>query len=103
HFKEINDTRGHADGDAVLREMAARFKRHVRATDTVARIGGDEFVIILEGLRGADEVALIAAKLVEAGRQPFILEEDGVSLSISLGIGLASPNRHNDKDALMLE
>lgn len=103
HFKQINDTRGDADGDAVLREMALRFKRHVRGTDTVARIGGDEFVIILEGLRSADEAALIAAKLVDAGRQPFMLSEGSVGLSISIGIGLAAPNQYNDKDALMLE
>ncbi|WP_192805086.1 sensor domain-containing diguanylate cyclase [Noviherbaspirillum aerium] len=102
HFKHINDTHGHAGGDAVLREMAMRLKRHVRATDTVARLGGDEFVVILEGLGSDEEADLIAAKLVHACRQPIVLQDGEVDISISISIGIGSSAPGRDQDALML-
>lgn len=103
YFKQINDTHGHAGGDAVLRETAIRLKRHVRATDTVARLGGDEFVVILEGLHSGEEADVIAAKLIDAGRQPLMLQDGGVVPSISIGIGVAAPGTGKDRDALMLD
>jgi PAS domain S-box-containing protein len=60
HFKQINDTHGHGVGDQVLKEFAGRLLSAVRQTDTVARLAGDEFVIILEGLNDADEASLVA-------------------------------------------
>ncbi len=86
-FKSINDSLGHAMGDAVLQEFARRLQRSVRSTDTVARLAGDEFVIILEGLGGEAEPAAVAAKIVAAMGPRFELQ--GQQLQVSTSIGLA--------------
>jgi diguanylate cyclase (GGDEF)-like protein/PAS domain S-box-containing protein len=87
HFKEINDSLGHASGDAVLREFAKRLSGTVRATDTVARLAGDEFVIVLEQVGSARECGLIADKLLEAVRADFLI--DGQPRRITTSIGIA--------------
>jgi diguanylate cyclase (GGDEF)-like protein/PAS domain S-box-containing protein len=87
HFKSINDTQGHGAGDEVLKEFAARLVRNVRATDTVARLAGDEFIIIFEQVASADEAARLAAKIVEAVRRPFTVA--GTQKHITTSIGLA--------------
>lgn len=87
HFKRINDTWGHGVGDGVLREFGRRLQDSVRATDTVARLAGDEFVVLLEGVAGAPEAERIAAKIVERVRQP--MQVDGVELEITTSIGIA--------------
>ena len=87
-FKEINDTHGHGVGDAVLREFAARMAASVRATDTVARLAGDEFVIILEVLNQRDEAAMTAAKIVKSMRDPVVVNGKTLQLSTSVGIAL---------------
>jgi diguanylate cyclase (GGDEF)-like protein len=63
HFKRINDTHGHAVGDLVLKEFARRLQANVRATDTVARLSGDEFVIILEDLKTEQEATSVGIAL----------------------------------------
>ena len=88
HFKAINDTHGHAAGDAVLKEFAARIKGAVRATDTAARLAGDEFVVILEGLQTVDEATHVAAKLVDVVRRPMQLAS-GEALTVTTSIGMA--------------
>jgi diguanylate cyclase (GGDEF)-like protein/PAS domain S-box-containing protein len=85
-FKEINDTLGHPAGDAVLREFARRMRECVRDTDLVARLAGDEFVIVLEGLQGAGEPQMVARKVVERLRQPIRLGDDEITVSGSVGI-----------------
>ena len=75
HFKQINDAHGHAAGDAVLKEFATRLQRCVRITDTVARLAGDEFVIILEGLQDAADAELVALKIGTVLQPPFSLGE----------------------------
>ena len=87
HFKHINDSLGHAVGDAVLREFARRLGATVRATDTVARLAGDEFVIVLEQVGSPLECERIAAKLLDAIRAPFAL--DGHTLAVTSSIGIA--------------
>jgi len=87
HFKVINDTLGHGAGDDVLKEFASRLAGNVRATDTVARLAGDEFVIIFEQLRHADEAAHLAQKIVEAVRVDFVI--GGAALRITTSIGVA--------------
>ena len=89
HFKAINDTLGHHGGDAVLREFALRLSSSVRATDTVARLAGDEFVIILEGLHLADESATVAKKIIAAmtGAFDVLGHQRQVSTSIGIAIG----------------
>lgn len=86
-FKEINDTLGHGAGDIVLKEFASRLVADVRAADTVARLAGDEFIIIFEQLANADEAGVLAAKIVEAMRVPF--EVAGSPRKITTSIGLA--------------
>lgn len=87
HFKKINDTHGHAVGDDVLKEFARRLQGNVRATDTVARLSGDEFVIILEDLKSEQEVMAVAAKIAAALRPPF--QAAGVQLAVTTSIGIA--------------
>jgi diguanylate cyclase (GGDEF)-like protein len=91
HFKQINDNLGHAVGDAVLREFARRLAATVRATDTVARLAGDEFVIVLEQVGSPLECERIAAKLLDAIRAPFVL--DGHTLPVTSSIGIAWSGR----------
>ncbi|QJD98965.1 diguanylate cyclase [Massilia forsythiae] len=87
HFKQINDSHGHAGGDAVLREFGQRLSATVRSTDTVARLAGDEFVIVLEQVGSPLECQRIADKLLEAMRAPF--DCDGRKLAVSASIGFA--------------
>jgi diguanylate cyclase (GGDEF)-like protein/PAS domain S-box-containing protein len=86
-FKEINDTLGHGAGDIVLKEFAARLMANIRAMDTVARLAGDEFIIIFEQVVNADEAGPLAAKIVEAMHVPF--EVAGSPRKITTSIGLA--------------
>ncbi len=72
-FKDVNDTLGHSSGDEVLIAAAERFSSCVRPGDTVARIGGDEFAILLDDASGVDEVASVAARVCTAMRAPFTL------------------------------
>ncbi|AWG45957.1 MULTISPECIES: diguanylate cyclase domain-containing protein [unclassified Massilia] len=87
HFKQINDGLGHASGDAVLREFAKRLSSTVRTTDTVARLAGDEFVIVLEQVGSARECSRIADKLLEALRADFLV--DGQPRRVTASIGIA--------------
>ncbi len=73
-FKAINDQFGHATGDAVLKEVAARLVTAVRATDTVARLAGDEFVVVLESLRSAAEAKPVVQKVLAQFAEPFLVE-----------------------------
>ena len=87
-FKAINDSLGHQAGDAVLKEFAQRLLRSVRASDLVARLAGDEFVIIFEGVRSAAEMRQIGAKIVAAVRLPFVLAGGPLSVTTSIGIAI---------------
>jgi diguanylate cyclase (GGDEF)-like protein/PAS domain S-box-containing protein len=87
HFKQINDTYGHDAGDKVIRMFAQRIRSVMRESDFMARVGGDEFVLITEGLNGQNDAALIAQKLVEAMAPPFNLV--GTVLQVTTSIGVA--------------
>jgi len=89
HFKQVNDTLGHAAGDIVLQEFARRVKDAVRVTDTVCRLAGDEFTVILEGLKGPGEAALVAQKIVAAFIAPFELATGPRKVSSSVGVAYA--------------
>ena len=88
-FKRINDSLGHAAGDEVLREFARRLSSCVRATDLVARLAGDEFVIVLEGIHTREECRFIARKIIAAMRGAFRAGDSIVSVTTSIGIALA--------------
>ena len=86
HFKTINDSRGHAAGDAVLREVALRLQASVRHTDMLARLAGDEFVVILDGLHSSAEAELIAQKIVAAMVSAVTFGDDAIVVGVSIGI-----------------
>ncbi len=85
-FKLTNDALGHDGGDALLKAVAARFASEVRAGDTLARIGGDEFAVILENLLSADGAAVVARKLLAALEAPLLIGHEQVQISASVGI-----------------
>lgn len=90
HFKMINDTHGHQVGDAVLLEAAARLQRLARPDDTVARFGGDEFVVVVQGLTDPADLAAFADRIVSGLRAPYQVGEDKVVATISIGVAVAS-------------
>jgi diguanylate cyclase (GGDEF)-like protein/PAS domain S-box-containing protein len=90
HFKQVNDTHGHAAGDAVLIEFAHRLRNSVRAPDIVARLSGDEFAIMIGELDDIGQVEHIAAHIVDALTAPFEFEDKRLSISASIGIGFSA-------------
>lgn len=88
HFKSVNDSLGHKAGDLLLREYAARLTRNVRITDTVARLAGDEFVIILESLHSIDEAQIVAQKIIASMGEPVDLGGTPRVVSTSIGIAM---------------
>ncbi|WP_185961198.1 PAS domain S-box protein [Telmatospirillum sp. J64-1] len=86
-FKPVNDTYGHPTGDALLRQVADRLRSSVREGDTVARIGGDEFVVIQSMVRRMDDADELAKRIIENLREPFDVE--GLSISIGTSVGIA--------------
>lgn len=88
-FKPVNDTYGHDAGDEVLRQVALRLQRGFRATDTVARFGGDEFVVILSQVNHLHDIRHIAGKILEQVEEPIDLDESQtVCVSASMGVSL---------------
>lgn len=91
-FKGINDTYGHACGDDLLRAVAARLRRHVRAGDTLARFGGDEFVILLDELSTPSDAQTVARTVLETFDNPFTLGNFRITISASAGVAVAPPD-----------
>jgi diguanylate cyclase (GGDEF)-like protein/PAS domain S-box-containing protein len=87
-FKIINDTLGHTIGDALLIALSRRLRASVRDDDTVARMGGDEFIFVLRGLRSAEDAVKPAQKILEAIRPPFHIHGHELYVTASIGIGL---------------
>jgi len=94
-FKTINDSLGHSFGDAVLRTLVKRLKESARKSDTVARIGGDEFVILMDNLRDSADADLVAARVLETMKSP--VEVLGHALLVTVSIGIAIYPK-DDKD-----
>jgi diguanylate cyclase (GGDEF)-like protein/PAS domain S-box-containing protein len=86
HFKVVNDAIGHSVGDEILVEMGRRLRRATRETDTVARFGGDEFVVLSEELGDDESVAALADRIRVAGQAPFVLEDHTIHLTLSTGV-----------------
>ncbi len=91
HFKEINDTWGHAVGDAVLAAMAARIRGSVRQGDTVGRTGGDEILVLLPDIHSIDEVAEIAEKIRCRAAEPIHVSGNTICATLSIGATVALP------------
>jgi diguanylate cyclase (GGDEF)-like protein len=89
-FKEVNDSLGHAAGDQLLMQVAVRLRSCVWAGDTVARVGGDEFAVLIEGLD--DKAEAVAARITETLREPFVVEGQELHVRASVGIAVRDPD-----------
>jgi diguanylate cyclase (GGDEF)-like protein len=89
HFKEVNDGFGHERGDELLKDIARCLETTVRSTDTVARLAGDEFTVILDSVAGVDEVSCLAAALVECARSSIDQHGHKVCVTTSIGVALS--------------
>ncbi len=99
-FKSINDTLGHAAGDHVLAETANILREETRKFDTVARVGGDEFVMILRGGNDADRVARIGARIISELERPILFEGQPCRISGSIGATLSDTYAVPDADRM---
>ncbi|HBS42047.1 MAG TPA: hypothetical protein DEA26_05155 [Oceanospirillales bacterium] len=100
HFKVINDSLGHDQGDILLREIARRLASNVRSSDTVCRLGGDEFVLILDDIREGRDISNFCQKLTQEISQPVTLKNRGYRVTPSIGVAVC-PADGNDPDTLM--
>jgi len=99
-FKQINDTHGHLAGDTVLREVAARLRCLLRDSDTVARMGGDEFVVILQDISGKASVEDVTKKIIDSLAEPILFHETRFTVTASVGISIY-PDDDKQIDALL--
>ncbi len=99
-FKGVNDTLGHAMGDALLKDVAARLTRCVRDGDVVARLGGDEFAIVQAEVQDAKDARVLAARILEAISAPYELDGHRATIGTSIGIAM-SPHDGNDAETLL--
>ncbi len=107
-FKHVNDTFGHAVGDALLSAVAERLQADLRAGDTVARLGGDEFGVILEGVRDTGDANVAAARIGESLARPFLVEGHNIQIGGTVGAVVGSTDSTTsglirDADAAMYE
>lgn len=99
HFKAVNDRYGHAAGDQVLKILAERFRMALREADTKARIGGDEFIFLLEQPGNLDEIAVVAQRVIDAAAEPVPFGDLSLEVGASIGISLY-PEHGRDADSL---
>ncbi len=101
-FKPVNDSLGHAAGDELLKSVAARLRHEIRESDTVARVGGDEFAIILADIARSEDARTVAEKINATLSSPFQLGSEGKSVEIGASIGIAIyPTEGQDADELV--
>ncbi|MGH9092403.1 MAG: putative bifunctional diguanylate cyclase/phosphodiesterase, partial [Acidimicrobiales bacterium] len=100
-FKRVNDTYGHATGDALIRQVAQRLRQVVRRQDTVARLGGDEFAVVLPGLADDASVREMASRMLDALRVPYRVDGNELHASASIGIALC-PDHGEGYDELLI-
>ena len=100
HFKEVNDTLGHSVGDRLLQAVSERLTSLLRKGDTVARMGGDEFMLLLPEITQVEGVAEVAQKILEAFREPYVFDDHELHVTTSIGIALY-PDAGEDEDTLM--
>ncbi|MBB5693370.1 putative bifunctional diguanylate cyclase/phosphodiesterase [Muricoccus pecuniae] len=103
HFKEVNDTLGHAMGDEVLRVVASRLRSCLRTTDTLARTGGDEFVLVAPGLEEPAQLEGFANRLLAAMEDPVPIGSEYRSIGLSIGAAVLAPGGFDGKPEAMLQ
>ena len=94
-FKLVNDSVGHATGDALLLQMAERLLHFLRPQDTLARLGGDEFAILVEDIMQVDDAVALGARIIEAGRTPFAFGEESFICTTSVGVAVTADAGHS--------
>ena len=99
-FKEINDTYGHSFGDELLQQLGTRLQSTLRTEDTIARFGGDEFTILLEGVGGKEDVQKVIKRIQSAWQNSFHVRDRNVNVTASIGVVMATENRHNIENLL---
>ena len=99
-FKSINDSFGHRAGDALLQSVAARLRGCVRETDTVCRHSGDEYLIVLSALREPAEAAIVADKIVRSFDMPYRIEQQELSVGVSVGISIYPDDGQSMEDLI---
>lgn len=100
HFKDINDNFGHHIGDRTLVEAAARLNAAVRKSDTVGRLGGDEFLVIAEEIDGIDNIVAFVQKIKERFKHPFVIDDTAFDATLSIGVALI-PDDGEDAEGLV--
>jgi diguanylate cyclase (GGDEF)-like protein len=100
HFKNVNDALGHPVGDALLKAVAQRLRHSIRETDTVARMGGDEFVFLLIGAEASTTAEVLSKRIIATISTPFDIGGDQLVVGASIGIAI-SPKDGNDPDSLL--
>jgi diguanylate cyclase (GGDEF)-like protein/PAS domain S-box-containing protein len=99
-FKSINDSLGHSAGDVVLKEVSERLVKQLRVVDTICRMGGDEFVVVLPEIKHSSDAANVAAKILETVAQPFVVEGRELHITPSVGISVF-PDDGRDAETLI--
>ena len=99
-FKLVNDSLGHTLGDQMLREIGRRLQSNFREMDTVARFGGDEFAVLYEDVRSAEDVLTVARRFVENAAEPYIINDQEFVLSLSVGVTMSSTGYDFAEDVL---
>jgi diguanylate cyclase (GGDEF)-like protein len=99
-FKEVNDVHGHLVGDHVLCELAKRISGPVRMTDTVARIGGDEFIVLLPDLRSPEEASSLAERIVTSASVPIDIGPAHIPMTVSVGVS-TYPDGGSDAESML--
>jgi diguanylate cyclase (GGDEF)-like protein len=100
HFKEVNDGLGHPIGDQVLGEVAQRMLACLRTSDTIARLAGDEYIILLEDIHGTEDVVQVIGRIQESLKEPLLLEGHLVSITASFGI-VANGNSYSQAEDIL--
>lgn len=100
NFKLINDTYGHSIGDRIINLVAKRLQKNIRKNDTISRIGGDEFIIVMENLNDKNHIKKIAQNILDDFREPVKMEQYLFDITISIGISIFPENGLNDEDLI---
>ena len=100
NFKTVNDSLGHMVGDELLKEIALRLSGRLRQNDTISRLGGDEFIILLSAIDQTEDAVEVAKIVLESFEQPFVFNDHVLSCTISIGIAIY-PDDAQDTEVLL--